>query len=76
MQCPYCKGDLSQKNRTVLLAAAIILFVGAVASFVLIPLLWIIGLLFLVTAVYLFTWSTRGKGLWCSNCKKFPGPLM
>jgi hypothetical protein len=73
MKCPYCNGELTQKNRTVLLAAAILLLAGAVASFVLIPLFWIIGLLFLVTAVYLFAWSTRGKGLWCRNCKKFPG---
>lgn len=73
MKCPYCKAELAQKSRAILLAAAILLLAGAVASFVLIPLFWIIGLLFLVTAVYLFAWSTRGKGLWCSHCKKFPG---
>jgi ABC-type Fe3+-siderophore transport system permease subunit len=73
VKCPYCGGELTQKSRASLLAASLILFIGAVASFFLIPLFWIIGLLFLVTAVYLFAWSTRGKGLWCRQCKKFPG---
>lgn len=73
MNCPRCGGELSQKNRGILLVASVILFVGAIVSFCTIPLIWIIGLLFLVTAVYLFTWGTRGKGLWCSQCKKFPG---
>ena len=73
MKCPYCGGELAQKNRASLLTASIILFGGAVASFALIPLFWIIGVLFLVTAMYLFAWGTRGKGLWCRDCKKFPG---
>lgn len=72
MKCLYCGGELSQKSRGALLAASVILFVGAIASFFLIPLFWIIGLLFLVTAVYLWMWGTRGKGLWCRQCKRFP----
>ncbi len=73
MRCPYCNGELTQKNRASLLIASLLLFAGALTSFFLLPLFWIIGLLFLVTAVYLFTWGTRGKGLWCRQCKKFPG---
>jgi hypothetical protein len=73
VKCPHCGGELAQKSRGTLLIASAILFVGAVVSFLLIPLFWIIGLLFLVTAVYLLAWGTRGKGLWCSQCKKFPG---
>lgn len=73
MNCAYCGGELTQKSRASLLVASILLFVGAVASFVMIPLIWIIGVLFLVTAIYLFAWGTRGKGLWCRQCKKFPG---
>lgn len=73
MSCPYCGGELTQKSRASLIIAAIILFVGAVMSFVTIPLFWIIGVLFLVAAIYLFAWGTRGKGLWCRECKKFPG---
>jgi ABC-type Fe3+-siderophore transport system permease subunit len=73
VKCPYCGGELAQKSRATLVVAAVILLIGAVASFVLIPLFWIIGVLFLVTAIYLFAWGTRGKGLWCSQCKKFPG---
>lgn len=73
MNCSYCGGELTQKSRASLLVASILLFVGAVASFVMIPLIWIIGVLFLVTAIYLFAWGTRGKGLWCRQCKKFPG---
>lgn len=73
MNCSYCGGELTQKSRASLLVASILLFVGGVASFVMIPLIWIIGVLFLVTAIYLFAWGTRGKGLWCRQCKKFPG---
>lgn len=73
MNCSYCGGELTQKSRASLLVASILLFVGAVASFVMIPLIWIIGVLFLVTAIYLFAWGTRGKGFWCRQCKKFPG---
>ena len=49
------------------------MFGGAVASFFLWPVFWIVGMLFLATAVYLYVWATRGKGLWCRVCKKFPG---
>jgi hypothetical protein len=73
VNCPRCGGELSQKSRGILLVASVILFAGAIVSFFTIPLVWIIGLLFLATAVYLFTWGTRGKGLWCRQCKRFPG---
>ncbi len=73
VNCPYCCGELTQKSRAGLLIAAVILFIGGIVSFALIPLFWIIGVLFLVTAIYLFAWGTRGKGLWCRHCKKFPG---
>lgn len=73
MKCPYCGGELAQKSRVSLVIAAVILFIGGIVSFALIPLFWIIGVLFLVTAIYLFAWGTRGKGLWCRQCKKFPG---
>lgn len=73
VKCSYCGGELTQKSRASLLIASILLFVGAIASFAMVPLFWIIGVLFLVTAIYLFAWGTRGKGLWCRQCKKFPG---
>jgi uncharacterized membrane protein len=49
------------------------MFGGALASFFLWPIFWIVGMLFLATAAYLWVWATRGQGLWCRECKKFPG---
>jgi uncharacterized membrane protein len=73
VKCPHCGGELTQKNRATLFVASLIMFGGAVASFFLWPVFWIVGMLFLATAVYLWVWATRGKGLWCRNCKRFPG---
>ncbi len=73
MRCPNCGDELAQKSRVSLFVASFIMFGGAVASFFLWPVFWIVGMLFLATAVYLYVWATRGKGLWCRNCKRFPG---
>jgi uncharacterized membrane protein len=73
MKCSYCGGELAQKSRASLFVASVMMFGCGIASFFIWPVFWIVGTLFLVTAVYLWVWATRGKGLWCRQCKKFPG---
>ncbi|HKS65730.1 MAG TPA: hypothetical protein VJR26_00705 [Candidatus Acidoferrales bacterium] len=72
MNCQHCGGELTQKSTASLFVASVIMFGCAVASFFIWPIFWIVGMLFLATAAYLWVWATRGKGLWCRSCKKFP----
>jgi preprotein translocase subunit SecG len=72
MTCPTCGTELVQRNRAGLLVAAAVMLVAAGIAIFLYPILWIIAALFLVIALYLITWSTAGKGLWCRRCKNFP----
>lgn len=32
---------------------------------------WPPAIVLFLTGLYLLIWATRGKGLWCRNCKKF-----
>ncbi|HXW57549.1 MAG TPA: hypothetical protein VEJ67_17490 [Candidatus Cybelea sp.] len=72
MRCPSCGIELVERSRAALLLASAAMLMAAATALFLYPVLWIIAALFLVIAVYLITWSTVGKGLWCTRCKNFP----
>ncbi|HEY4247876.1 MAG TPA: hypothetical protein VGM64_13565 [Lacunisphaera sp.] len=70
MKCPTCKGEMVQKNRPLLAVTGLgLLFspsLAPITAFFLLP-----AIVLLLTGIYLLIWATRGKGLWCRNCKKF-----
>ena len=70
MKCPACHGEMVQKNRTLLLVVGLAMIASAA--------LVVVSKYFLLTAIilvpvggYLLIWTTRGRALWCRNCKKF-----
>lgn len=72
MGCPTCGTEWIYKSRTVLFLAGFVMIAGAVVFLFYFTILWIVSLMFLAIAAYLIAWSTRGKGLWCPQCKNFP----
>lgn len=72
MRCPTCGTEWTQKSQTALFLAGLVMIAGAVIFLFYFMILWIVSLMLLAVAAYLLVWSTRGKGLWCPQCKNFP----
>lgn len=72
MRCPTCGNEWTQKNRSALFLAGVVMILGAIVFFFYFTILWIVSLMLLAISAYLIVWSTRGKGLWCRQCKNFP----
>ncbi len=70
--CPTCGGELLQKSQDKLLLIGILMLVEGGAG---LPFSWffrIAGVSMILSAIYLIVWATRGRGLWCRKCKRFP----
>lgn len=72
MRCPTCGTEWTQKNRVALFLAGLVMIFGGVIFLFYFAILWIVSLMLFAVAAYLIVWSTRGKGLWCRQCKNFP----
>ena len=70
--CPSCGSELLQKSQDKLLLVGILMVIEGGAG---LPFSWffrMMGVLLILSGGYLIAWGTRGKGLWCRNCKSFP----
>jgi hypothetical protein len=70
IKCPTCHGELVQKNRTLLLGVGGAM-IASISLVVLSKYFLILALILVPIGGYLLIWATRGKSLWCRNCKKF-----
>jgi hypothetical protein len=48
-----------------------LLMAASPAAAVFAPDLWVPAIILVLTAVFLMTWATLGRGYWCRGCKKF-----
>ena len=73
--CPTCGQPLLQKSRARLVLTAILFFAGAAILIVLVHfvLAMLAAVALGVLGIYFFIWATRAQGLWCRQCKRFPG---
>jgi hypothetical protein len=71
MPCPDCGGEWTQKSRTKLFVVGLLSLAAAIVCLVLYTIYWIAAAMLLAISAYLITWSTLGRGRWCSYCKKF-----
>lgn len=71
--CPDCGSELTQKNRRhLVLAGAFIIVIGFSAGKYPPP-IWPLPVL--MVGAYLIAWGTKGKGLWCRQCKRIPADI-
>lgn len=69
--CPTCGTELTPKNKPLLLAVGLAML-GSVAAILISFWLALPSVVAAVVGIYLILWATRGKALWCRNCKKAP----
>jgi hypothetical protein len=70
VKCPACQDEMVQKNRPLLAVVGIALLFSPTLALIT-AYFWLPGIILFLTGIYLLIWATRGKGLWCRNCKKF-----
>jgi hypothetical protein len=72
VKCPACNAELVQRSRVVLFLAGVAFAAAAIALVWLSHWLWLPAAFLVLIALYLVTWSSWAKALWCRNCKRFP----
>lgn len=70
MKCKACGGAMIQKSRGRLLSVGVLMCASLAIAFFR-PWFWLLGIILLLTGLYLIVWATLGKGGWCRNCKRF-----
>ena len=69
-KCPACGTEMIQMSRSRLLVVGIGM-IASVGLAVVVPVLWVPGIIAALTGVFLVVWATAGKGRWCRQCKTF-----
>lgn len=71
-KCHRCGGELIQKNKMQLLLSGLVFVAFAGMLLFLSFKFWPLSFFLIMISLYLITWSTRGKGRWCRQCKAAP----